>query len=128
MTDPHTLHRREGPDTSTDAAYSIDPTRLERTVYRVIHSFGKEGCISDEVRAQLPHLAYSSVTARYRKLLDRRHILDTGHRRPGKSGRGQRASHSRRFLMKSSRSKKKASVVSPATVVATRLPKRVSAC
>ena len=90
MTDPHTLHRREGPDTSTDAAYSIDPTRLEKMVYKVIFGFGEKGCISDEVRERLPHLSYSSVTARYRKLLDRQHIIDTGDRRPGNSGRSQR--------------------------------------
>ena len=89
-TDPHTLHRQDGSDTSADAAYSIDPNRLEKMVYQVIRSFGESGCISDEVRAKLPHLAYSSVTARYRKLLDRRHIRDTGVRRPGNSGRGQR--------------------------------------
>ena len=90
MTDPHTLHRTDGPDTSVDAAYSIDPSRLEKMVYKVIHGFGERGCISDEVRAELPHLSYSSVTARYRRLLDRGHIVDTGLRRPGHSGRGQR--------------------------------------
>ena len=90
MTDPHTLHRTDGPDTSVDAAYSIDPSRLEKMVYKVIHGFGERGCISDEVRAKLPHLSYSSVTARYRRLLDRSHIVDTGQRRPGSSGRGQR--------------------------------------
>tara|TARA_R110000824_G_scaffold12903_5_gene56322 strand:+ start:5993 stop:6367 length:375 start_codon:yes stop_codon:yes gene_type:complete len=89
-TDPHTLHRRDGSDTSAAAAYSIDPTHLEKMVYQVIRSFGESGCISDEVRAKLPHLSYSSVTARYRKLLDRNHIRDTGIRRPGNSGRGQR--------------------------------------
>ena len=89
-TNPHTLHRSDGPDTSTDAAYSIDPTRLEKLVYKVIFGFGKSGCISDEVRERLPHLSYSSVTARYRKLLDRHHITDTGLRRPGNSGRSQR--------------------------------------
>ena len=90
LTDPHTLHRSDGPDTSMDAAYSIDPSRLEKLVYKVIFGFGERGCISDEVRERLPHLAYSSVTARYRKLLDRRHIIDTGIRRPGNSGRSQR--------------------------------------
>jgi hypothetical protein len=90
MADPHTLHRTDGPDTSIDAAYSIDPSRLEKMVYKVIHGFGDRGCISDEVRAKLPHLSYSSVTARYRRLLDRSHIVDTGQRRPGNSGRAQR--------------------------------------
>ena len=90
MADPHTLHRTDGPDTSIDAAYSIDPSRLEKMVYKVIHGFGDRGCISDEVRARLPHLSYSSVTARYRRLLDRSHIVDTGQRRPGNSGRAQR--------------------------------------
>jgi hypothetical protein len=97
LTDPHTLHRSEGPDTSIDAAYSIDPTRLEKMVYQVIFGFGKGGCISDEVRAKLPHLSYSSVTARYRKLLDRRNIMDTGLRRPGNSGRGQRVMRASAF-------------------------------
>jgi len=35
------------------------------------------GCISDEVRANFPDFAYSSITARYRALLDKNFIADT---------------------------------------------------
>ena len=75
-------------DTSTEAVESIDAARLELMVLRAIKRLGP--CISDEVREEFPGLAYSSVTARYRALLDKGAIKDTGERRPGKSGRGQR--------------------------------------
>lgn len=83
----HHLHRGD-PDTSVEAAESIDPTRLELMVLGAIRRLGP--CISDEVREQFPGAAYSSITARYRALLDKGMIRDTGQRRPGKSGRGQR--------------------------------------
>ena len=82
------LYRTNDPDTSVLAAYSIDVTRLEYAVLSAIRKLGP--CISDEVREQFPNLAYSSVTARYRSLLDRGLIKDTGRRRKGISGRGQR--------------------------------------
>ena len=88
--DPRVLARRDDPDTSHEAAQSIDTTTLERMVYDAILSFGSRGCISDEVRAMYPWLPYSSVTARYRSLLDKKYIADTGARRAGKSGRNQR--------------------------------------
>jgi|6_EtaG_2_1085325.scaffolds.fasta_scaffold00782_13 hypothetical protein len=77
-------------DTSQEAYDSIDTTRLEALVYKTIYGFGSDGCISDEVRDKHPALAYSSVTARYSKLLDKGVIVDTGRRRPGYSGRNQR--------------------------------------
>jgi len=88
--DPKVLARRDDPDTSHEAAQSIDTTTLERMVYDAVCSFGARGCISDEVRAIYPWLPYSSVTARYRSLLDKKYIADTGARRPGSSGRNQR--------------------------------------
>jgi hypothetical protein len=91
-TDARKLVRREGPDTSRDAAYSIDTTILEGKVYAAICGFGARGCTSDEVRAlpQFGEMAYSSVTARYRALLDKHLIVDTGERRRGASGRSMR--------------------------------------
>jgi hypothetical protein len=59
-------------------------------VYSTIHRFGERGCISDEVRALYPDYPYSSITARYRALLDKGFIEDTGERRQGKSGKNQR--------------------------------------
>jgi len=89
-TDPHKLVRRYDPDTSHEAAYSVDSTKLERRVYECIRSFGTHGCISDQVRLALEGLPYSSVTARFRALLDKHLIIDTGERRKGSSGRNQR--------------------------------------
>ena len=91
-TDPSKLHRLESPDTSKDAAYSVDTSKLEREVLEIIRSFGEAGCISDEVRFHPAMLGkpYSSVTARYKALMDNKLIVDTGERRKGQSGRGMR--------------------------------------
>lgn len=89
-TDPSKLHRSDSTDTSVEAAHSVDTSRLEREVYLVIKSYGVRGCISDEVRARFPYHPYSSITARYRALLDKHLIEDTGIRMPGTSGKNQR--------------------------------------
>jgi hypothetical protein len=59
-------------------------------VYKAIKKFGDKGCISDQIRAMYPTYPYSSITARYRALLDKGFIVDTGERRQGQSGRSQR--------------------------------------
>ena len=89
-TPAHHLHRTDDVDTSVEAANLVDTSELESLVYETIKSFGDRGCISDEVRAKLPGLPYSSVTARYRALLDKDLIVDTGERRKGWSTRNQR--------------------------------------
>jgi DNA polymerase I-like protein with 3'-5' exonuclease and polymerase domains len=102
MTDPHKLHRKYAPDTSVEAAYALNSTRLEAMVYQCIHSFGPRGCISDEVRAKFPDLTYSSVTARYKALLDLGAITTIG-KRAGNSGRNQRIMVSAMFIQQESR-------------------------
>jgi len=89
-TDPKYLVRADAPDTSHEAAEAIDTTRMEGLVYEAIKRF-PNGCISDEVRGLFPGYPYSSVTARYRALLDKGFIIDPGLRRPGKSGLNQLA-------------------------------------
>jgi len=90
-TPPHKLFRKDDPETSKAAAFSLgDVTPLERKVYEVICRF-PDGCISDQVREYFPGVAaYSSVTARYKALAEKGLIKFTGEKRPGKSGRGQR--------------------------------------
>ena len=90
-TDPRNLSRTYDPQTSHEAAHSIDTTGLEQLVYETICEFGPQGTISDEVREALAHmnLSYSSVTARYAALKEKGLIELSGSRRPGKSGRGQ---------------------------------------
>lgn len=76
-------------DTSVDALASIDVTKLERIVLTAIKKFGNKGCISDEVLLGLPGYRYSSITARYRSLIDNGLIEIVGTRK-GVSGRRQR--------------------------------------
>jgi hypothetical protein len=77
------------PATSTAARLSISATHLEDLVYETIREFGLGGAISDEVRAKLPWLAYSSVTARFHNLVESGRIRVIGARK-GSSGRSQR--------------------------------------
>tara|TARA_Y100001973_G_C5140900_1_gene302866 strand:+ start:621 stop:920 length:300 start_codon:yes stop_codon:yes gene_type:complete len=88
-TETFKLVRRESPPTSYEAADSIDTTKLEKMVYETIKAFGSTGCISDEVQSRLPHLAYSSVTARFKALIDKNLVMVSGKRK-GRSGRSQR--------------------------------------
>ncbi len=87
-TEPFKLVRKEDPTTSHQAAQAVDSTKLEQMVYEAIKSH-PEGCISDEILAMYPNYPYSSITARYRALLDKDLIEVTGVKR-GKFGRNQR--------------------------------------
>lgn len=82
------LARKDSPETSKDAAQAVDSTKLEQIVYEAIKGF-PDGCISDEVLEALPQYGYSSVTPRYRALLDKGFIEITGTRE-GRSGKKQR--------------------------------------
>jgi hypothetical protein len=82
------LARREDPTTSHQAAQAVDTTKLEQMVYEAIKGF-PDGCISDEILAMYPNYPYSSITARYRALLDKDLIEVSGVKR-GKFGRNQR--------------------------------------
>ena len=82
------LARREDPTTSHQAAQAVDTPKLESLVYEAIKSF-PDGCISDEILAMYPNYPYSSITARYRALLDKGFIEVSGVKR-GKFGRNQR--------------------------------------
>jgi hypothetical protein len=84
-----TLVRKNAPVTSIEAAASLDSASMEQRVYEVIATF-QDGCIQDEVLLILHNYPYSSVTARFRALLNKGYIIDTGLTRPGKSGRQQR--------------------------------------
>jgi hypothetical protein len=89
-TEAKKLVRTNDPDTSHAAANSVDSTKLEGLVYEAIKKFGDKGCISDQILAMYPNYPYSSITARYRALLDKGFIVDTGERRKGQSGKNQR--------------------------------------
>ena len=87
-TEPFKLVRNQDPTTSHQAAQAVDTTKLESLVYEAIKSH-PDGCISDEILEMYPNYPYSSITARYRALLDKDLIEVTGVKR-GKFGRNQR--------------------------------------
>ena len=87
-TEPFKLVRNQDPTTSHQAAQGVDTTKLESMVYEAIKSH-PEGCISDEILEMYPNYPYSSITARYKSLLDKGFIEVTGVKR-GKFGRNQR--------------------------------------
>jgi len=87
-TEPFKLVRKEDPITSHEAAQGVDTTKLEQIVYEAIKGF-PNGCISDEVLEALADYRYSSITPRYRALLDKGFIEITGTK-DGRSGRKQR--------------------------------------
>jgi hypothetical protein len=83
------LARRNAEITSIQAAQQINTVTNEELVYKTIATF-EDGCIQDQVLDALPHLPYSTVTARFRALLDKGYIHATGETRPGRSGKQQR--------------------------------------
>jgi hypothetical protein len=85
---PFKLARTDSPETSKEAAQAVDSTKLEQIVYEAIKAF-PDGCISDEVLEALPEHRYSSITPRYRALLNKGYIEITGTKE-GRSGKKQR--------------------------------------
>lgn len=83
------LARNTDPDTSHDAADSIDTTVLERIVYEVIKTF-PNGCIGDDVVRALPQFGIQTISPRYAPLIRKGWVVDTGEKRKARSGRSQR--------------------------------------
>ena len=84
----HRLTRIGSPQTSFDAVPQ-QITNLETRVLAVIESYGRNGCISDDVLTHFKNSPYSSVTARFKALLDSDQIVVSG-KRHGLSGKPQR--------------------------------------
>jgi hypothetical protein len=72
-----------------------EPKTVQTTVYETVKSFGKKGCISDEILKKNSSIRYSSITARYKELLEKNLIELTGEYRPGSSGKSQRVMRAR---------------------------------
>lgn len=97
-TEPRKLARRDAPDTSKDAAETVNTTTAEAMVHRAIHSFGPGGCIVGDLfalaaRGGLGKHAYS-FTARLKGLQDKGFISAGPDKRRGPSGREQRVMRS----------------------------------
>jgi hypothetical protein len=89
MTKTKQLHRRNASKTSKDAAKSLNVSRLEGLVLTAIKRSRKTGRTQDELLKQFPDFSYSSITARPAALKRDGLVVDSGKRRPGRSGRMQ---------------------------------------
>lgn len=83
------LFRKNDPQTSFLAAEKVDTSKLQQLVYEAISAHGEHGCISDEVLMKFPTMPYSSITARYKALIDKK-LIEVIGTRTGRSGRLQR--------------------------------------
>jgi hypothetical protein len=88
-TSPRALARSGSPITSKMSASDLPVTDLEVLVYEAIRDSGEEGMTQDDLLERFPNLSYSSVTARPAALKRKGMILDSGRKRPGRSGRLQ---------------------------------------
>jgi hypothetical protein len=89
MTKLKELFRRNAPETSIQAAESIDVGRLEGMVLKAIRNAGSNGMTQDELLATFREYSYSSITARPSALKRKGLVVDSGQRRPSASGRNQ---------------------------------------
>jgi hypothetical protein len=88
-TNPKMMVRSSDPDTSRQAAASVDSTHLEMLVYEVIAKH-PNGCTSDEIMAHFPDRGVQTISPRYAPLIRKGFIEDSGERRKGNLGKSQR--------------------------------------
>jgi inorganic pyrophosphatase/exopolyphosphatase len=88
-TNPKQMARTQDPDTSKEAAETVQSAQLEQLVYEVIKEF-PNGCTSEEVERALYQYRSHSITPRFAPLLRKGLIVDTGFRKKSASGRSQR--------------------------------------
>ena len=79
-TPPHELHRTTDPDTSAEAANSIDPTKSEKRCYSLCAESGEKGITNSEAAAALNKLP-NATSPRWRPLARKNLIVDSGERR-----------------------------------------------
>jgi hypothetical protein len=80
--------RFDDPDTSVEAAESVDATRLEAMVRDAVWARGELGATNSELVGILG-IAWNTVSPRCAPLKRKGFICDSGERRPGPSGRMQ---------------------------------------
>ena len=57
-------------NTSIQAYHSVNHSKKERQILKVILDAGDRGIISSEIQQRLPHMPYGSVTSSFKKLTD----------------------------------------------------------
>jgi len=89
-TEPYKLHKADSPDTSVEAAYAVNTTKLEELVFNAIKASGNHGVTASILLRMYAERPYSSITARFAALERKGMIYYQGDKRKGISGRNQR--------------------------------------
>jgi hypothetical protein len=100
-TQAYQLARNTDPSTSHEAAEKLNATRLEALVLSYIKIFDIKGAISEQIEDLMwvnERVKASSVTPRYRKLLDKGLIKIDGKRK-ARSGRSQQVMTAVRYAL-----------------------------
>ena len=83
---PYMRHRRSAPETSIEAAEKVNVVLCQTRVLNVIRSYGREGCILDDLRRELPGMKPCCRMAE----LERAEKIHYIGKRKGISGRNMR--------------------------------------
>lgn len=86
---PHLLHRRQDPDTSRAAAYSINTPSWERKVFMANWYRKPHGMTTFECLAHIKGSTHQTVSARWSGLRRKSLVYDSRERRPGSNNRKQ---------------------------------------
>jgi hypothetical protein len=81
--------RTDDPDTSHEAAETVDVSKLQFLVLNAIAQF-PEGATAEDVEKALPQHRWNTITPRFAPLMRSGAIVDTGLRRKASTGRSQR--------------------------------------
>ena len=79
----HKLHRKNDPDTSKDAAYSIPLAKTRAFVLVLIEDAGDKGITVKEMKKNYPDMGYSTISSRPSELERLNLIFYAGDKRNG---------------------------------------------
>ena len=80
---PYKLHRKNDPETSKEAAYSIPLSKRRAFVFNLIGKAGFKGTTIREMTKQFPDISPSSITSRPNELEKLNLIFYAGDKRDG---------------------------------------------
>ena len=80
---PHKLHRKDGPATSKDAAYSVPLAKTRAFVLSLIEESGENGTTVKEMIKNYPDMGYSTISSRPSELERLNLIFYVGDKRDG---------------------------------------------
>mgnify|MGYP001225935861 FL=1 len=73
--------RTTDPDTSIDAAITVNATKLESVVLEAIKKWGEHGATMDEVEKTLSGIRSSSISPRFKPLMEKGYLKADGRTR-----------------------------------------------